>query len=53
MRLNTKKEINDDFLVKLKPDKEQLETLKKVKFRLLFSSDAMSRFVLMSDSTLD
>ena len=28
--MNTKKEFQDDILVQLKPNKEQLETLKKV-----------------------
>ena len=28
--MNTKKEFQEDFLVQLKPNKEQLETLKKV-----------------------
>ena len=31
MKLNTKKEISEDFFLKLRPDKEQLETLKKVR----------------------
>ena len=30
MKLNTKKEFQEDFVVQLKPNKEQLETLKKV-----------------------